>query len=276
MTTISYIEITQALQENGAEVPDTGTAEHRPVPLLAGKRTLARVFLAADSGDDPGVRRLRGKLSIGLAGAEAVEISSSVQFTGLSAAGADHSVLRRDLANSLNFEFRLSTLFPDETAAATGPIAVELKLTALEIDDHWTVPQEKTVAARFEPGKQLKLQMLGLRYEDEDDTVYYPDAVHFANVKNSLENLYPINGCSSSHIVVDADLEFTPALFRSRRGRARLGMVLQGKPGARPIASAPDTRYRRQPGLRRGWNRGQPRSTVAQYLVLRPGRLSGG
>ena len=215
---VGNIEIIQTLQENGAESASANTS--CPVPLFTGKFTLARVFF--DGLTDPGgigAQKMRGTLQVAVSGEGEnskvgsdiqLEVESLNQFVSTGDFHSDTLGARLNLENSLNFEFRLSDLCASGGLPVDEWLRVTFSLTNLFIN-------EKPVAfdgaeatdCVFDPGKALKLHMLGYRYTDEDETVYFPEKEHFKNIHDSIENLYPINRCISSYVVVDADPEFT-------------------------------------------------------------------
>ncbi len=206
MTKVKEIEVTQGIQ-----------TLHRnkniiPVKLLVGKKTLVRVYIGRVDGYTPLQGHvIDGVLKISMKGKSDVHLWSSnqVQRGGDSPRRTDHQ--RADLDSTLNFEFEATDLFGGDLAASKTSFKIRFEIETLEVNGK---PVKKPVGkcaidCEFHGIRQFKLHLLGLRYKDLGGLLYFPDKGHFENIKNSIENLYPINHCRASHIVIDADASFT-------------------------------------------------------------------
>lgn len=206
MDKVIDIEVTQGLQALASQAK-------QPLRLFAGKKALARIYLSGiENNSDVESRLVEGILRVRVHGKK---LAAQARFRSVNIleqvkSRTEHlPQLRLKLEHTLNFEFRISDLIDEKDLGGDRPAKVFLELESLIVNGEITEVAKNKIAIRFEKGKSLNLQMLGLRYRSQDESVYYPSTEHFMNIKDSLENLYPVNRCRESHIVVDADPEFT-------------------------------------------------------------------
>jgi hypothetical protein len=207
MPKINNIEIIQAIQ---AYQPASGGE----IPLLIGKNTLVRVYLGGvgnPSGSASDI--IEGALKLTLVNVSdkpVTCIDSCVRLLWGAGSSEDPVVQREDLDRTLNFQFEPGDLFDQAALKNLSQAKLRIEVEALFVNgQRASISGTKVVNAKFSVEPTLKVHMLGLRYHDQEQTVYFPDAQHFANSSQSIENLYPITQLNLSHVVVDADPEFT-------------------------------------------------------------------
>jgi hypothetical protein len=187
------VEVTQAIQNLAHDVR-----------LIAGKRTVIRVYLAPE-----GLTRntkVQGELMIAAASGAPARYVTSDNVVTLSAAG--HPSLdgqRRDATLSLNFIVE----------QPVGQLHVEVKRVAAEAGgaEIQVAQGAPTRTVVFVQGGPLRVRAVGLRYVDSRVTPpvrHAPEAVHFDLMRSFLTRVYPVPRVEWSQIVVTADANFVP------------------------------------------------------------------
>ncbi|MFE2124229.1 hypothetical protein ACFW9U_26690 [Rhodococcus aetherivorans] len=184
--TVDAIEVTQAIQNPAHDVP-----------LVAGKRTVIRIFVTAQgvlgSPDTPA--GLRGEIRV----RRTVEGRSAYlpSINTVTPVSDPLSVQRGNANAGLNF------LLPDEwTEEGDLDITVsrvEIESTGLPL----TLTGDIRRVVDFATGIPLRLRLIGIRYTDAGRT-YTPRAVDFEMLLSWIRRAYPVPAIASTRIVVDA------------------------------------------------------------------------
>jgi hypothetical protein len=188
------VEVTQAVQNMAHEVR-----------LIAGKRTVVRVYL-----DPKGLTRnvrVRGEIVVSrTVGGPGVYVSSENEITLKATDHPPLKVQRTDAELSLNFAIPIP-------AAGALVIRVHRVIPLAGGDD---VPINETNRNRsviVDAGVPLRVRAVGLRYVDPTRTPprsFTPDAIHFELLRSFMERAYPVSGLEWSQIVIPADRNFVP------------------------------------------------------------------
>ena len=183
------IEVTQAVQD----------MEHS-VPLVAGKRTVVRVYLSRPSGGDITVR---GEITVRRTPTGPAQTVPSLDTARLkSAQNGKLRLKREDLRLSLNF------LLPAALAKA-GPLIVRLSAvknasTGATVECDNCATEEVTV--KFEDSATLRVRLVRLRYKFGDPPAgQVATARDLALIKSWLARVYPVAEVVSSEVTVDAN-----------------------------------------------------------------------
>lgn len=191
---IQGIEITQAIQNL-----------RHDVRLIAGKKTVVRVYLKADS--MPRNLRVRGEILVSRG--ESTPARFVVSRNTVTLKKTDHPPLedqRRDAALSLNFEL---------PRRGVGTLLVQLNriIPATRGDDVPISNPDETQQVEFVSAPPLRVRVLGLRFTDDRLTPpqsFAPDAFHFDYLKSYLTRTYPVPGLDWSQMVVNAGANIKP------------------------------------------------------------------
>lgn len=184
LVTCDGVEVTQAIQDMA-----------HSVPLVAGKRTIARVYLSV-GGASPitlsGIMRVRKVGSSGLGTMVRAQAAVTID-TGLN---GNVRAKRESETRSLNF------ILPREVLTAG---AWEVRLSSL----HRTVPNQTIAvpagasrAVSFVASPPLRVRVVGIRYQSGGQAVA-PSALDFTLIRSWLGRAYPVPSVEWSQVVVD-------------------------------------------------------------------------
>lgn len=183
---IQGIEVCQAIQ-----------SVENSVTLIAGKATLARVYVDQASVGAP--TKLRGEIIVRTsAQGPATYVPALDHLTLDPSDGLSLSDKRESLNASLNFRL------PD-SVIGVGNLIVEVnRITQIGGEDQPLLGATAATAV-FVAAPPLRIRCIGLRYRDVAGKTHAPDAVHFSFLRSYLERAYPVPSVDWSQIVVDAD-----------------------------------------------------------------------
>lgn len=180
---VDAIEATQAIQDLA-----------NSIPLIAGKRTVVRVYLSHPS--SPGVT-VRGELSVRSGPGDVPFVVPSENTVTLNPADAgDLPTMRQDVDRSLNF------VLP---ATPEGPLGMELtRVTNSVTNTDIAFSGARRPGLWFHASAPLRLRVIGFRYE-QDGFGQVPTPLDFALLRSWLGRAYPAGHVTMTTIVVDAD-----------------------------------------------------------------------
>ena len=179
---IEAIEVTQTIQD----LRDS-------VPLIAGKSTIARVYLEVSTNDR---FRISGKLlliqsDIG----QGVSIDSAEPFV----AGDDIPLATRRLKKrgSLNFVLPINLVKTGTFTLQIGNLeGIERPIRCSNCDNF-----TKTIVVN--EGTPFRVRLVGFRYSTKEGKVVEPDAIDFDTVESWIRAAYPVGQLLSSRITID-------------------------------------------------------------------------
>lgn len=186
---LDAIEVTQAVQDLA-----------QSVPLLAGKRTVVRVYLSRHAGSPANVQ---GVIAVRQHPLDPPVMVASENTATLDPANAGNvTLLRTDENRSLNF-----VLDPAQTAE--GPLTIELAEvtrpngTLVDVE----VRHQRTVFFHRTP--PLRLRIVGIRYRYQasatsEPVTHIPANIDYSRILSWLHRAYPVAQVVSSQVVVDA------------------------------------------------------------------------
>jgi len=188
--TCDGIEVTQSIQD----LPG------HSVPLVAGKRTVVRVYLSANSASPIMVFGLLKVRRTGSGGATSV-VGATGPVTINPAESGQLRLKRENESKSLNF------LIPAELTAAGS---VEFKLTVV----YQTTPFKLLVppltckrTVTFLASPPLRVRILGIRYQaGMPAQSIEPNALDFALIRSWLQRAYPVAEVVWAHLIVNGPL----------------------------------------------------------------------
>ena len=188
----------------GIEVTQTVQNLDHDTRLVAGKRTIARVYLEPSNlGSNVDVQ---GEIVVAPSATAPGNFVASANAVRLKAAG--HPTLaqqRRDAGLSLNF------VLP---ATLPGPLSVKFhRASPSGAPDLSIAPGNDQVTVRFVEGVPLRVRALGLRYVDarlNPPQSFSPRATHFDHFRSFLLRAYPVPSLDWTQIVIDAPASFVP------------------------------------------------------------------
>jgi hypothetical protein len=188
----------------GIEVTQTIQNLAHDVPLIAGKSTVARVYVqpAAISQQV----KVRGEIVVSRGPGVAGTFVASVNEVKLIPGGAHPSLeqQRRSLGSSLQF------ILPPELCKTPGPFSVKLnKIATLDGQSIPFNPASAATQVELVSAPVLHVHCVGLRYQFNGAGVS-PQAVHFSYLRSFLGRAYPVSAVSWSQIVIDADVRLVP------------------------------------------------------------------
>ncbi len=188
------------IQLDGVEVVQAVQDLSGSVPLIAGKRTVVRVYLSVS-----GVAALvvRGTLAVqqaGTSGGVQIPATAPVVLQAAQAGAAWLRAKREDLTMSLNFPLPASL-------TTGGDLVVQLsQLESVAPVASLPLPASPPNLVTFRPQVPLRIHVVGIRYSNVSGgvaTTYEPSAIDFALVRSWLERAYPVSRVDWSEIVVD-------------------------------------------------------------------------
>jgi hypothetical protein len=217
----------------GSEVTQTIQDLQNSVVLIAGKPTVARVYLDPMSVGTAG--NVTGEITwrrAGAAGAAFLPAMNAIRLDPNSP--KDIAQQRQDLLGSLNF------MLPPEAVAAG---AIEIKLNRVFVPGGADLPlaPQQPLAITFEAAPVLRIRVIGLRYRTgSPPTTRAPDAVHFSFLRSYLRRAYPVASVEWSQIVIDAD--FAPPFDKSGEVTALLANAQIAAVRSREVSGGIDPR----------------------------------
>lgn len=264
---IETIEVVQVIQAPGNPVYEPGAngdlpPRSRGIPLVAGRRTFARVYVSnLVSRRDV---RARGTLSVKVVGEDGGHEVHSVGTVDWPARGALTVASQRGaFATSLNFELPAA-------ACVDGPER-ELEIIAIE-DEHagqrLRIGSSLRVRIRFQPAPALACRVLAMHYvDDETDELLAPTDPEIDLVRRYVSRTFPVASVRWSTRRVQAD-----SGFRS------LGPVDDYVPAQDEIASRGLSRLLAQLLAHRNQEvrAGRPENTIYLGLIADPNGRFGG
>lgn len=198
------IEVTQAIQDMS-----------QSIPLVAGKATVARVYLSSYSAATVTVR---GVLSVRSSPSSPPVLVASAGSAVLDPAQAGNwAAARDDVLRSLNFPLPYAQ-------TAEGQLTVSLdSVTDAVTGAALTVGHERRPTVRFVASPALVVRVLGMRYQQGSPPVdFIPSSLDFDLLESWLARAYPVGQVVSSRVVIDA----TPTVpFTCRDINAQLAAI---------------------------------------------------
>ncbi|MGI9000925.1 MAG: hypothetical protein ACR2GH_04595 [Pseudonocardia sp.] len=192
------IEVTQAVQDLA-----------HSVPLIAGKQTVVRLYLAAEAGGDRAVT-VGGELELQRGGDDGVPPGPARYLPALDTVRLDPATTpdlptrRGDLELSLNFPLAEADVVAGQLTIRVGRLIDAMVGRRLQLVDRPDVPATLTV--RFMPSPPLRLRIVGLRYPSANGTVS-PRALDFALLVSWLQRAYPVPRVEHTQIVTELALQ---------------------------------------------------------------------
>jgi hypothetical protein len=183
---LDSIEVTQAIQDLS-----------QSVPLVAGKRTVVRLYLSYYS--SPGVT-VWGEITLRRAPSDPLVTIPSLNIVVLDPAQAGNIPAKRDdVTRSLNFVLPI-------TYTAEGPLAISIaSITNAVTGDSIAVGCERRPTVWFHASPPLRVRVLGLRYRQGTPPVTYtPSNLDFQLLLSWLGRVYPVGQVVSSQAIIDA------------------------------------------------------------------------
>jgi hypothetical protein len=185
------------LQLDGMEVTQAIQTLSQSVPLVAGKRTVVRLYLSHYS--SPGVT-VRGELALRRSPSEPPVIIPSLNTVVLNSAQAGNlTVKRNDVTRSLNFEL-------PNTHTVEGPLIISIAGITNAVGGA-LIPLgcERRPTVRFHASPPLRVRVLGFRYTQGNPPVTHtPSNLDFQALLSWLGRAYPVGQVISSQAVIDA------------------------------------------------------------------------
>ncbi len=214
------------LQLDGIEVAQAIQTVDDSVPLVAGKTTVARVYLSYYQG--PGIT-VRGTLRAQRLGSPPVSVPSQADTFLDAAKAGDTNSKRKDTALSLNF------LLP-AAEVAQGQLTVILDSVTNTVSGtpvHIAFNSPTTV--NFDASHPLRVRVLSVRYtQGAPPTTYAPAATDLQHLQSWLSRAYPVAQVIWSTGIIDSN---TAAPFSSGNVNAQLAAIR-----AQDVASGADKR----------------------------------
>ena len=181
---VDAVEVTQAIQDLG-----------HSIPLLAGKRTVVRVYLSVYSG--PAIT-VRGQISIRRGPDDPPVLVPSANVVVLDPAQAGNvPVQREDASRSLNF------VLPD-SHVAEGPLSIRIASITNDVTNGGvSFGSERRPTVWFHRTAPVRVRVLGMRYTQSGST-HAPSTLDFDLVRSWLGRAMPAGEVIMSTAIVDA------------------------------------------------------------------------
>jgi hypothetical protein len=197
---VDAIEVTQGIQDLA-----------QSIPLLAGKRTVVRVYLSHPG--SPGIT-VRGEISVRQGPSDVPFVIPSENVVVLNPAEAGNlPVKREDATRSLNFVLPATT---------EGPLGIEIaSITNTVTDAAVAFTCERRPAVWFHASAPLRLHVVGFRYT-QDSVSYVPTPFDFALLQSWLGRAFPAGLLIVTTTIVDAT---APAPFNCGAINAQLAAM---------------------------------------------------
>jgi hypothetical protein len=179
---VDAIEVTQGIQDLA-----------QSIPLLAGKRTVVRVYLSHPG--SPGIT-VRGEISVRQGPSDVPFVIPSENVVVLNPAEAGNLPVKRENATrSLNFVLPATT---------EGPLGIEIaSITNTVTDTAVAFTCERRPAVWFHASAPLRLHVVGFRYT-QDGVSHVPTPFDFALLQSWLGRAYPAGLLIVTTIIVNA------------------------------------------------------------------------
>jgi hypothetical protein len=179
------IEVTQAIQDMS-----------HSVPLIAGKRTVVRVYLSYYA--SPPVT-VRGEITVFPSTGVGVTVSSANTVVVDPAQAGDLNAKRHDASLSLNF-----VLPTEQTAEGEFRVAVS-DVTNVSTGTPMQVARPMSRSVRFQAGQPLRLRVLGIRYATGQPPVtHVPPDRDFDILLSWLGRAYPVSDVVGTRALINA------------------------------------------------------------------------
>ncbi|MGH4012502.1 MAG: hypothetical protein ACRDSL_00895 [Pseudonocardiaceae bacterium] len=189
--------ISRPLQLDGLEVTQAVQDVSQSVPLLAGKKTVVRVYLSYFA--NPGIT-VTGQISLRKAPTDPPVVVASTAAVVLNSADAgDLAVTRNDASRSLNF------VIP-ATMASEGPLTIVLSsVTDTVTGAPVPVGGERRPTVWFHRNAPLRVRIFGVRYTQGSPAVtYVPSDRDFELLLSWLARAYPAGQVHSTRVLITA------------------------------------------------------------------------
>ena len=179
---VDGIEVTQGIQDLA-----------HSIPLLAGKRTVVRVYLSHP--DSPGIT-VRGEIAVRRGPSDVPFVIQSENVAVLQPAEAGNLPIKReDVDRSLNF------VLP---ATQEGPLGIEIaSITNTVTNTDVAFFGDRRPAVWFHASASLRLRIVGFRYM-QDGVAHVPTPLDFALLQSWLGRAYPAGLLTVTTTVTDA------------------------------------------------------------------------
>jgi hypothetical protein len=185
------------LQLDGIEITQSIQDLSQSVPLIAGKRTVVRLYLSYYSSSGATVR---GEITLRRSPSDPPVTIPSLNIVVLDPAQAGNlPVKRNDVAGSLNF------VLPD-THTTEGPLAISIaSITNAVTGASLSVGCERKPTVWFHASPPLRVRILGMQYTQGNPPVTYtPTNFDFQAFLSWLNRAYPVGRVVSSQAVINA------------------------------------------------------------------------
>lgn len=185
---VEGIEVTQGIQDLG-----------HSIPLVAGKRTVVRVYLGHP--ESPGIT-VRGEIAVRRGPADVPFLIPSDNVAVLDPAEAENLPIKReDVDRSLNF------VLP---ATDEGPLHIELvSVTDTTTNAEVAFSGDRRPVVWFHASAPLRLRVIGFRYT-QDGVAHVPTPLDFALLQSWLERAFPIGQLILTQTVTDVTADEVP------------------------------------------------------------------
>jgi len=166
--TVEWIEVTQAIQDT-----------LNSVPLVSGRRTVARVYLSSSStANVKGWLRVRGKtVDTTVVSTDYLEVDPTMNAS----VNQNNWRKRTDLSGSLNF------LLPP----CDGDVTLSLDSITDNYSSYQILGGRRSVAVTFTQMPPLHVCLVGLPYRINDSTVLAPREVDYRLIRSWIRRTYP-------------------------------------------------------------------------------------
>ena len=187
---ILRIEAVQVVQDSGGSVP-----------LIAGKSTVIRVYVAQPVTND--LLRVSGALRVSRGGHDVV-LNSESSITPVSAVNTDLRALRERIESSLNFSLPVEAIQPGDIEVKV----VQLRRTAPapEVDLPCDNCAVKKGALKLVDRPPLNVRLIGLRYKaGTPPAAYVARMLDFELIDSWLKRVYPAGDIEVTKCILDTD-----------------------------------------------------------------------
>jgi hypothetical protein len=186
------------LQLDATEVTQAVQHLSQAVPLIAGKRTVVRLYLSYYG---PTAIAVRGQISVRRSPSDPAITVSSLNATTLDPGEAGQiAPKRKNAAGSLNF------LLPG-THTAEGPLVIAgIDITNATTGAAIAPGGQVRPALWFHASPPLRVRLIGMRYvQGSPPVTYVPSTRDFDLIVSWLGRAYPVGQVVSSTVIVDAN-----------------------------------------------------------------------
>ena len=179
------IEVTQAIQDR-----------NHSVALIAGKRTVVRVYLSCVASRPV---KVRGSITVSHASGSSTTVPTVKTVTLDPAVSGDVNAMRNDAALSLNF------VLPD-AFTAEGVLTIALAgVQKVNSGTAMVVERATPLSVRFLAGSPIRVRILGLRYiTGAPPRSFAPSDRDFNMLVSWLRRAYPVTQVISTRAILDA------------------------------------------------------------------------